>query len=113
MKRVEMAKGIRMKVFRAAALIGLLAGPAFAQAPEAHVPGYGEADPDKTPSQIQQAKDAEKAYKNSLGNVPDQGPVDPWGNTRNVGEPRPAKAAARTGAKAVVKPKTKTTDTAK
>ncbi len=68
-----MAKGNRMKVFRAAALIGLLAGPAYAQAPEAHVPGYGESDPDKTPSQIQQGKDAEKAYKNSLSNVPESG----------------------------------------
>lgn len=102
-----------MKIFRAAALIGLLAGPAFAQAPQAPVPQYGEPDKDKTPSQIQQTKDAEKAYKNSLSNVPDKGPVDPWGNTRNVGEPKAAKAAARTGAKAVPKPKIKTTDTAK
>ena len=102
-----------MKVFRAAALVGLLAGPAYAQAPQPHVPGYGEADPDKTPSQIQQAKDAEKAYKNSLGNVPNQGPVDPWGNTRSVGPPKAAKAATKSDTKAVPRPKIKTTDTAK
>jgi hypothetical protein len=98
-----------MKVFRAAALIGLLAGPAYAQSPEAPIPQYRQPDPDKTPSQIQDAKDAEKAYKNSLSNVPNQGPVDPWGNTRSVGEPK----AAKTAVKASPKPKIKATETSK
>ena len=90
-----------MKVFRAAAVIGLLAAPAYAQSPETPVPGYGEPDKDKTLNQIQQAKEAEKAYKNSLSNVPNQGPVDPWGNTRNVGQPKASKAGAKTDPKVV------------
>src|ERR1700712_4467845 len=102
-----------MKAFRAAALIGLLASPAFAQGSAAPVPTYGEADKDKTPGQIETAKSAERAYRNSLGNVPDKGPVDPWGNARSVSEPKAAKAASKADAKAAApKPKIKTTDTA-
>lgn len=103
-----------MKAFRAAALIGLLAGPACAQgASGAPVPTYGEQDKDKTPGQLEYSKSAERAYRNSLGNVPDKGPVDPWGNARNIGEPKAPKAASKTDAKVVPKPKIKTTDTAK
>ncbi len=103
-----------MKAFRAAALIGLLAGPAFAQGSAGSpVPTYGEQDKDKTPGQLETAKSAERAYRNSLGNVPDKGPVDPWGSARSVGEPK-AKAAAKADVKAApTKPKIKTTDTAK
>jgi hypothetical protein len=93
-----------MKVFSAAAIIALLAGPVVAQ--DKPVPRYGDLGKAKTPNEVEEEKEAERAYKRSLGNVPDKGPVDPWGNTRNVGEP---KAAAKADAKAApAKPKTKT-----
>jgi hypothetical protein len=81
-----------MRVFAAAAIIALMAGPAYAQE-DHHVPRYGEADKDKTPQQIQSEKDAQKAYERSLGNIPDKGTSDPWGNVRSDGPP---KAAAKT-----------------
>jgi hypothetical protein len=96
-----------MKVLSAAAIIALLAGPVFAQ--QAPVQRYGEKDKEKTQSEIQQEKDAEQAYKRSLGNVPEKGPVDPWGNARNVGEP---KAAAKADAKTAPKAKAKTGEAA-
>jgi hypothetical protein len=103
-----------MKVYRAVALIGLLAGPAFAQNSASNpVPTYGEADKDKTPGQIEYSKSAERAYRNSIDNVPDKGPVDPWGNARGVGEPKAAKAAAKRDAKAAAKQKGTATDAAK
>jgi hypothetical protein len=80
-----------MRVFAAAAVLALLAGPAYAQAE--HVPKYGEADKEKTPQQIQSEKDAQKAYERSLSNIPDKGTSDPWGGVRSDGPP---KAAAKT-----------------
>ncbi len=93
-----------MRVFLAAAVIVLLAGSAYAQG-QAPVPRYGEAAKDKSPQQIQDERDAEKAYKRSLGNIPDQGPTDPWGNVRSDSAPKPV-------AKAVPAKKTKTGNTA-
>jgi hypothetical protein len=99
---------MRVRAIVAAAIIATLAGPAWAQQA---VPRYGEKDKDKTWGQMEQEKETERAYKRSLGNVPEKGPVDPWGNTRNVGEP---KAAAKADAKAAPpKPKIKTGETAK
>ena len=72
---------------------------------------YGEKDKDKTWGEMEREKEAERAYRRSLGNVPDKGPVDPWGNARSVEAP---KAAAKADAKAVPpKPKAKTGETAK
>jgi hypothetical protein len=91
-------------------IFALLAEPVPAQQ-QAPVQRYGEKDKDKTPTQLQQERDAERAYKRSLDSVPEKGPVDPWGNARNVGEP---KAAAKADAKAAPpKPKIKTGETAK
>ena len=59
-----------MRVFRAAAVIALLAGPAAAQT-QAPVPRYGDEDKAKSPQQIAAEKEAERAYKRSLGNIPD------------------------------------------
>jgi hypothetical protein len=102
-----------MKVLGAAAIIALLAGPVYAQ--QAPVQRYGEKDKEKTWNEREQEKEAERAYKRSLSNLPDKGPVDPWGNARNVGEPKgDTKAAAKTDAKtAPAKPKAKTGDAAK
>ena len=81
-----------MRVFAAAAVIALLAGPVYAQSQP--VPKYGDADKEKTPQQIEAEREAERAYKRSLGNIPDQGPTDPWGNVRSDGAPKPVTKAA-------------------
>jgi hypothetical protein len=81
-----------MRVFCAAAVIALLAGPAYAQS--ASVPKYGETDKTKTPQEIQAERDAEKAYKRSLGNIPDKGSSDPWGGVRSDSAPKPVAKAA-------------------
>jgi hypothetical protein len=75
-----------MKVFRAAAVIVLLAGPAYAQSQS--VPKYGETDKEKSPQEIAAQREAEKAYKNSLSNIPDKGPSDPWGIVRSDNAPK-------------------------
>jgi hypothetical protein len=77
-----------MRVFLAAAVImSLLTTSAFAQKA---VPQYGDTDKDKTPSEIAAEKEAEQAYKRSLGNIPEQGSTDPWGAVRNTDAPKTA-----------------------
>ena len=88
----------------AASGIVLLAGPVCAQ--DTHVPRYGEADKDTTPQQKAAAKETERAYKRSLGNVPDKAPADPWGNVRSDRAPK-------VDAKDAAAKKTKTGNTAK
>ena len=83
-----------MRVIYAAAMVALLAGPAGAQF------GAKAKDPaaaSKSPQEIAAERAAEKAYKKSLSNIPDQGPTDPWGAMRSDNppkEPSPAKRAA-------------------
>jgi hypothetical protein len=91
---------MRMRVLGIAALAAVLAGPAMAQ--EKPVPRYGDTAKAKTWGEMEQEKEAERAYKRSLGNVPEKAPADPWGNARNVGEPkaRAAPAKAKTGERA-------------
>ena len=68
-----------MRVFRAAALLTLLlTGPALAQKAVPPPPS----DPPKSPSQIEAEKSQDRAYKNSLSNIPDKPPADPWGGAR-------------------------------
>jgi hypothetical protein len=94
-----------MKVLSVAAVLMLLASPAFAQVPPVNLLQ------DK-PSKTQEEKDAEaareKAYQDTLKKIPDgKPPTDPWGNVRTTDAPKaPAKAAAS------AKPKTKTGSTA-
>ena len=86
--------------------LSLLAGPALAQKP---TQAYGEADQGKTPSEREAEKEAERAYRRSLGNIPEaQKSSDPWGTMR--GDSAPPKAAAKT---APAKPKPKAAETAK
>jgi hypothetical protein len=92
-----------MRVFAAAAVIALLAGPAYAQSQS--VPRYGEVDKTKSPQEIEAEREAERAYKRSLGNIPDKTPTDPWGNVRSDSAPKAA-------AKAAPAKRTKTGDTA-
>ena len=83
---------ISMRVFCAAAIIALLAGPAYAQSQS--VPKYGDTDKQKSPQEIEAEREAERAYKRSLGNIPDRGPSDPWGNVRGDSAPKPVAKAA-------------------
>ena len=84
-----------MRVVAVAVIMAFLAGPAFAQ--DKPIPKYGEVDDkEKTASEKQAEKDAEAAYKRSLGNISAQKPVDPWGNVRSDNAPKPeAKAPAK------------------
>jgi len=107
---------MRVRAFIAAAIIAALAGPALAQ--QAPIQRYGEKDKEKSFNEKEQEKEAERAYKRSLGNVPEKGPVDPWGNARSVEAPKGDKAAAKSAAKsdakaAPPKPKTPASDAAK
>jgi hypothetical protein len=92
-----------MKIFRAAALIALLAGlsgAAYAQTPNINLmPELAT----KTPEQKEADAIREKAYRESLRKIPDaKTSNDPWGNVRAAEPPKPAPA----------KPKTKTGSTA-
>ena len=78
------------RILGAVAVIALFAGPAAAQKGPAK---YGEEDKDKTPSEIAAEKDAERAYRRSLGNIPEQKSLDPWGTVRS--DSAPPKAAAK------------------
>jgi hypothetical protein len=100
-----------MRVFCAVAIFALLAGPAFAQ--EKPVPRYGDVATPKSPQEIEADKAADRAYKNSLGNIPDQGPVDPWGNARSSDASKTAvKPAAKSAAKTAPAKTAKTGSTA-
>jgi hypothetical protein len=94
---------MRVRAFIAVAIIAALTGPGWAQ--QKPIQRYGEKDKDKTWGEMEREKEAERAYKRSLDSVPEKGPVDPWGNARNVGEPKAAAKAAPA--------KPKTSDTAK
>ena len=79
------------RILGAVAVIGLLAGSAAAQKGPAK---YGEEDKPKTPAEIAAERDAEKAYRRSLGNIPEQQKsTDPWGTVRS--DSAPPKAAAK------------------
>jgi hypothetical protein len=106
-----------MKVFRVAAVIALLTGPAYAQAPALNLLMEGEGK-----SSAQKAADEarDKAYKESLRKIPDaKPPADPWGSVRSgdaakTSAPKvsaPKAAASKTSnsrTAASVKPRTKT-----
>jgi hypothetical protein len=95
-----------MRVVCAAAMIVMLTGPAYAQ--DKHVPRYGEETKEKSATEKEADKAAERAYERSLGNIPDKGgSTDPWGIARSTDAP---KAAAKTPA--AKKPPAKTGGTA-
>ena len=92
------------RILGAVAVIGLLAGSAAAQKGPAK---YGEEDKPKTPAEIAAERDAEKAYRRSLGNIPEQQKsTDPWGTVRS--DSAPPKAAANKAPQA--KPKAKSAE---
>ena len=95
-----------MRVFRLAAVVILLASPAFAQMPQMNLLQ------DNKPAKTQEEKDAEdaqqKAYKESLKKIPDaKAPSDPWGSVRSTDAP--ASSAKSTSSS---KPKAKSGTTA-
>ena len=92
------------RIVGSAAVLALLAGPVAAQS----IQKYGEPDKVKTPAEIAAEKEAEKAYNRSLGNIPAQKSLDPWGTVRS--DSAPPKAAAKSADKAAVKPKAKSAD---
>jgi len=96
-----------MRVLTAAVITVFLCGPAFAQT-QTPVPQYREEDKDLTPGQKETAKEAERAYRRSLGNIPEQKVNDPWGNVR--GDNKPADKSADKPA-APKKPKSGTSTT--
>ena len=83
-----------MRIVLAAAVLALLAGPAFAQNDD-HVPRYGEEDKEKTPEQKRGEKAAQDAYQRSLSNIPNKGPTDPWGAVRSTDTPKPTATTAK------------------
>ena len=87
-----------MRVIYAAAMIAILAAPAYGQGA---VPGPPPAPP-KSRQQIEGERAADQAYKDSLKNIPDKPAADPWGIARDADTPKvtakshPAKPAAKT-----------------
>lgn len=82
-----------MKVLRAAALLALLAVPAYAQSPTVNLM------PDvktRTPEEKEQDAIADKAYRESLRKIPDaKASADPWGAVRSEA-PKAVVAKSRT-----------------
>jgi hypothetical protein len=93
-----------MKFLATVAAVALLAGPVYAQDA---IQKYGEPEKEKSLQQIQSEKDAQRAYKRSLGNIPDQKSTDPWGVVRSDNAQKPAAKAS------AAKPKAKSESTAK
>jgi hypothetical protein len=88
-----------MRLFRAALVVAFfvasVAAPAYAQQQKS-VPRYGEEDKDKTEQEKAADKAAQQAYQRSLGNIPDQGPTDPWGAVRGDAPKASAAKAKKT-----------------
>ena len=87
-----------MRFFGAAAVIMLLAGPAYAQTPNVNlIPELASRSPEEKEADAVR----EKAYKESLKKIPDaKGSSDPWGSVRSTDTPKtaaPAKPRTKTG----------------
>jgi len=87
-----------MRVFRAAAIVALLAGPAYAQTPNVNLIPELQS---KTPEEKEADAVKERAYRESLKKIPDaKGSSDPWGAVRSTETPKaaaPAKPRTKTG----------------
>ncbi|MBI5264261.1 MAG: hypothetical protein HY852_20860 [Bradyrhizobium sp.] len=92
-----------MKLFRMAAVVALLAGPAYAQMPNVNLmPEVAT----KTPEEKAAEAERDKAYKESLRKIPEsKGSSDPWGGMRT----EPAKPAAPKASASAKKTKTGST----
>ena len=84
-----------MKIWRVAAVMALVSGPAYAQMPNLNLMPEIRS---KTPEEKAAEEARDKAYKESLRKIPDaKGASDPWGSVRS---PDTAKTSG--------KPRTKT-----
>jgi len=88
-----------MRVFRLAAIVVLLTGPAYAQAlPNLNLLPELQS---KTPEEKEAEAARDKAYKESLKKIPDaKTSSDPWGNVRGGDTPKasaPAKPRTKAG----------------
>ncbi|MGX4770818.1 hypothetical protein ACWAUC_13580 [Bradyrhizobium guangdongense] len=86
-----------MKLFRMAAVLAVLAGPAFAQeAPHINLLADG---PSKTDDEKAADAARDKAYKETLKKIPDaKTSNDPWGGMRADPPKQPAPKAAASSA---------------
>ena len=94
----------RMTIFRAAALIALLAGlsgPAYAQMQTPNINLLPELQ-SKSPEEKEADAIKEKAYRESLRKIPDaKASNDPWGTVRSEApKAAPAKPKTKTGSTA-------------
>lgn len=108
-------RSLSVKGLCIAAALACGTGPLYAQSNSKGVPDA----PPKTQQQIEQEKQVERAYKESLKSIPDaKGSNDPWSNVRGSDadatpavsvkpirpKPKPAKPAAGGGATAAASP---------
>jgi hypothetical protein len=88
-----------MKIWRVAAVLALVSGPAYAQMPNINLMPEVHS---KTPEEKAADEVRDKAYRESLRKIPDaRGSSDPWGAVRS---PDTAKSSTKTS----TKPRTKT-----
>ena len=87
-----------MRILSAAAVVVLLAAPAYAQTPNINLIPELQS---KTTEEKEQEAAKDKAYKESLRKIPDaKTSSDPWGTVRSNETPKaaaPAKPKAKTG----------------
>ena len=70
-----------MKLFRLAAVLAVVAGPAYAQMPQLNLL---QDAPSKTPEEKAAEAERDKAYKETLKKIPDnKASNDPWGGMRS------------------------------
>jgi hypothetical protein len=87
-----------MKVFRAAVVIALVTGPAYAQAPNINLMPEVKT---QTPEEKEAEAVRDKAYKESLRKIPDaKVSADPWGTVRTEPAKVPARSKTKTGSTA-------------
>jgi hypothetical protein len=84
-----------LRLVLALAMMVAVAWPADAQQ---KTPQPAPGPPPKTQKEIEADKAADRAYRKSLGNIPDQPPADPWGGARST-------ETSNTAAKTAVKSK--------
>ena len=74
-----------MKILHAAVMFALFATPALAQTPNVNlIPEL----PSRTPEQIEQDKQLQREYRDSLRKIPDaKASNDPWGSVRSADAP--------------------------
>ncbi|MCJ9703045.1 MULTISPECIES: hypothetical protein [unclassified Bradyrhizobium] len=87
-----------MKLFRLAAVLAVVAGPAYAQMPQLNLL---QDAPSKTPEERAAEAERDKAYKETLKKIPDtKASNDPWGGMRSDPPKQSAapKASAATSA---------------